>query len=91
MNHNDMKTWDIALISNLDAYPWQTVLTDVVTQYDADNYKKSLFVTSYDGERYLGWAGDGCRREGANLAIQPTEADFPLRVTQITKFRRTRA
>ena len=29
---NDMKVWNLALISDMDAQPWQTVLTDAVMQ-----------------------------------------------------------
>ena len=85
----DLNTWDIALIYNDTAFHWQAALTAVVNHYDADNYKTKLYVTSYYGQKYLGWADQACRRTGAHLGVQPTEGDFPLRVTEITKRQRT--
>ena len=79
----DYDAWDIAVIPF--SATWFDSLKDKINDYDPDNYCRTLILTSYDKNIMYGWMAT---RRGIALAQQPAEGDFPLRLSQVSKYHR---
>ena len=85
----DLQPWDLARIPN--SVYWKTTLAEEVYKYypdkDSSDYKRALTVTSANGTVRFNWAAT--RRGDPVPDSTPSDADFPLRLSRASKFRRT--